>query len=287
MKKKIMAYNSRKIGELRDKIRDLGDDYTILSIDVDGVVYNTSIMQEILEEIDFRSTKKYRSLIANEETEDFKIDSKKSYAILNAILEETPFQDDENMRYGVPQRIVYPKIDYKRVYKDENFVKNAETGITTVDYIRHIMENKPDNVFVIFNTHYNMEHESFEKIKELYRLFPNIDGIIAMPYHKTIGSNECNNKADKLRERLGKDVVRNVIHIDDLKKNCTDIRESGGMDIRFLEFGYDDTHTLGDRFTRIANLDPYYLSFVISYIEFKRKYPEYEMENECKVLRKK
>ena len=73
MEDEIMAYNSRKIGELRDKIRDLGDDYTILSIDVDGVVYNTSIMQEILASIDFRSTKKYRSLIANEETEDFKI----------------------------------------------------------------------------------------------------------------------------------------------------------------------------------------------------------------------
>lgn len=287
MEEKIMSYNLKKLVELREKIKELGDDYTILSIDVDGVVYNTSIMQEILASIDFRSTKKYRSLIANEETEDFKMDSKKSYAILNAILEETPFQDDENMRYGVPQRIVYPKIDYKRVYKDENIVKNDETGVTTVDYIRYIIENKPDNVFVIFNTHYNMEHESFEKIKELYRLFPNIDGVLAMPYHKTIGSNECTNKAVELRQRLGIPNVKNVIHIDDLKKNCTDIREDGGMDIRFLEFGYDETHTLGDRFTRISNLDPYYLSFIISYINYKREHPEYEMENEYKVLRKK
>ena len=129
--------------KLINDIMNCNGDYQLFCIDIDDVVYNTdAVMQEILATIDYRATKKYREKISIETSEDSLSESEKSFAILNAILEETPYTED--MENGAQQTLIYPKIDYSKVYKSEHLIPGS------IEFINHMLQKREKNYFSVF-----------------------------------------------------------------------------------------------------------------------------------------
>ena len=280
----IEEFNRMRQIKLINDIMSCNGDYQLFCIDVDDVVYNTdAVMQEILATIDYRATKKYREKISIETSEDSLSESEKSFAILNAILEETPYTED--MENGAQQTIIYPKIDYSKVYKSEHLIPGS------IEFINHMLQKREKNYFFIYLSHRNPIREGHEKMLKLYELTPNIDAIITLPYHIETGSKEVNSKALWVKQSLALENLNNCILIDNSRSNCKDWRKQGGIDIRYLTDGVEQTHSINNHLLKLTSLDPYYIQFVLSYIKYIRQNTSYtvvDLDNNFKekVLKK-
>ena len=270
----IMEFNESKRQELIEKIRNCGDDYTILVLDVDNVIYNSNpIMQKLIGERDYRATDEARIFYAKEGSEDSKLAHVNSYKILDAILEETAYEDyDEELDEYITRR--YKPIDYEEVYVSETLFPGVK------ERLNGILNNREDNFFVIACSHRNPVSEGIVKTKKLYEEFPGLDFVITMPFHVEIGSGEMNSKAEFVKKLLLLDDLHNCILIDDAKKNCVDFRKHNGMDIKFLPNGHKahNEDKPSDHLSKLNELDPYMIQFCISYIEYLRKNREYYYE---------
>ena len=267
--KKIVEFNKLKRLELINKIINCNGKYTLLCIDVDDVIFNTEpYVQDLLEQIDYRATKKYREEVASESSEDAMQSMKRHYKILNAILEETVFIDYDDRKDRLISRN-YKQLDYGDIYQDKNLFMES------VEYIRNILTNRDKNTFVIFISHRNPEREGIIKMERLYELFPEVDAIETIPFHEEKGSDIVNSKALYIKEVYALDSLENCILIDNSRGNCLDFRKHGGMDIRYLPQGFSKKHKLSDHLSKISNLDPTMFQFVISYINYARENPEY------------
>ena len=265
----IMEYNKLKRLELINKIINCKGNYTLLCIDVDDVIFNIEpYVQGLLEQIDHKATKKYREEVASESSEDVMEAMKKHYKILNAILEETMYVDYDDRKDRIIKRN-YKQLNYDDIYEDKNLFMES------VEYIRHLLNNRSNNTFVIFISHRNPEREGITKTKRLYELFPNVDCIETLPFHEKIGTDIISSKALYIKEVYALDNLKKCILIDNSRGNCLDFRKYGGMDIRFLPEGYKKKHTLADHLSKLSDLDPTMLQFVISYIRYARKHPKY------------
>lgn len=280
----IEEFNHMRQIKLINDIMSCNGDYQLFCIDVDDVVYNTdAVMQEILATIDYRATKKYREKISIETSEDSLSESEKSFAILNAILEETPYTED--MENGAQQTLIYPKIDYSKVYKSEHLIPGS------IEFINHMLQKREKNYFFIYLSHRNPIREGYEKMLKLYELTPNIDAIITLPYHIETGSKEVNSKALWVKQSLALENLNNCILIDNSRSNCKDWRKQGGIDIRYLTDGVEQTHSINNHLLKLTSLDPYYIQFVLSYIKYIRQNTSYtvvDLDNNFKekVLKK-
>lgn len=280
----IEEFNRMRQIKLINDIMSCNGDYQLFCIDVDDVVYNTdAVMQEILATIDYRATKKYREKISIETSEDSLSESEKSFAILNAILEETPYTED--MENGAQQTIIYPKINYSKVYKSEHLIPGS------IEFINHMLQKREKNYFFIYLSHRNPIREGHEKMLKLYELTPNIDAIITLPYHIETGSKEVNSKALWVKQSLALENLNNCILIDNSRSNCKDWRKQGGIDIRYLTDGVEQTHSINNHLLKLTSLDPYYIQFVLSYIKYIRQNTSYtvvDLDNNFKekVLKK-
>ena len=280
----IEEFNHMRQIKLINDIMNCNGDYQLFCIDIDDVVYNTdAVMQEILATIDYRATKKYREKISIETSEDSLSESEKSFAILNAILEETPYTED--MENGAQQTLIYPKIDYSKVYKSEHLIPGS------IEFINHMLQKREKNYFFIYLSHRNPIREGYEKMLKLYELTPNIDAIITLPYHIETGSKEVNSKALWVKQSLALENLNNCILIDNSRSNCKDWRKQGGIDIRYLTDGVVQTHSINNHLLKLTSLDPYYIQFVLSYIKYIRQNTSYtvvDLDNNFKekVLKK-
>ena len=280
----IEEFNHMRQIKLINDIMSCNGDYQLFCIDVDDVVYNTdAVMQEILATIDYRATKKYREKISIETSEDSLSESEKSFAILNARLEETPYTED--MENGAQQTLIYPKIDYSKVYKSEHLIPGS------IEFINHMLQKREKNYFFIYLSHRNPIREGHEKMLKLYELTPNIDAIITLPYHIETGSKEVNSKALWVKQSLALENLNNCILIDNSRSNCKDWRKQGGIDIRYLTDGVVQTHSINNHLLKLTSLDPYYIQFVLSYIKYIRQNTSYtvvDLDNNFKekVLKK-
>ena len=130
----IMEYNKLKRLELINKIIKCNDNYVLLCIDVDDVIFNTEpYVQELLEQIDHKATKKYREEVASESSEDAMQSMKKHYKILNAILEETMYVEYDDRKDRVIKRN-YKQLDYNDIYENKNLFMES------LQYIKHIFQ---------------------------------------------------------------------------------------------------------------------------------------------------
>ena len=116
--------------------------------------------------------KKYRRLYADShrffgdqiENDDF---NKKFWDLRNQILED----------YGP----YYGAIDYELIHKEENLYENA------MNFFNHTLENRDENTFIFFLSHYNPEREAVLKIQKYYEYTMNnhgeslMDGILVLP----------------------------------------------------------------------------------------------------------
>lgn len=265
----VVEYNSLKKLELMAKMLKSEGKFRLICIDVDDVIFDTDpIIQKKLEEIDYRSTKKYRESIAHESSEDMRELLDESFNILDAILEETVYAEYDDLKEKTTMRS-YKQINYDEVYKEENLIPNA------INFVRNIIDNRGENDFVIFLSHMNPEREGIAKAKVLYELFPEVDVVETLPFHIEPGSKNVNSKALWIKQVYGLDNLSNCYLIDNSRSNCKDFRKHGGNFVRYLQDGFDKESTLADRISRLTNLDPYKLQFAMSFISYCRKHPEY------------
>jgi len=268
----IKEFNNCKKEALKEKIKkckECNEEYRLFCIDVDGVVFNTDpVVQEIIEKIDYRATKKYIEQLSHENTEDMRESIDKSFDILDAILEETRYveYDEEKLRTVIHD---YKRLNYDEIYVKENLIPGS------VECIREMIKNREKNDFFIFLSHRNPEREGMTKARVLYELVPEIDAVETLPFHKAPGSKIVTSKALWIKEKYELDSINNCYLIDDTKKNGFDFRKNGGIDIRYLLNGFNESHTLADHMSKLANLDPYMIQFAISYIEFSKNNPYY------------
>ena len=277
----IMKYNKAKLNELSKNIMECNGDYNLYCIDVDDVVYNIApLMQKIFARIDKRSTNKYRERIVKETPQDSQAGFKMSYTILNAILEETKCVIEKDNGQTEELDFTKPLIDYEALYSDENLFPLA------VEYIKYMIETKGPNDFFIFVSHRNPEREGIIKTRRLYELIPEIDGVITLPFHEKVGSCKVNDKGLWVMQTLLLENLDNAVLIDNSKSNGKAWRARNGIDIRYLENGFDSDNTLSDHMFKLANLDPHMIQFSLSFIEYARKYPEYSDEVDNQKVKK-
>lgn len=278
----IMKYNKIKISELSKKIAETNGDYRLICIDVDDVIFDiANLMQEILADIDYRATNKYREMIVNDETsEDAKLEFKKSYKILDAILEENKCVVEKENGQKEYLDFTKPLIDYEKVYEDKNLFPLA------IQYVKNMIANRGPNEYYIFLSHRNPIREGIIKTKRLYELIPEIDGIITLPFHE--GTNEMTDKGLWVLQTLQLDNLNNAILIDNSKSNCKKWRAREGIDIRFEPDGFNVTHSLADHLSRLTELDSYNLQLCYSFIKYVRDNPGYAdlYEHKIKVKRR-
>ena len=269
----LNEFNRSKIIKLINDIQNCNGDYILYVIDVDDVVYNTEpVMQRVLMSIDPRATKKYREKISRETSEDSAYETAKSFTILDAILEETSYVDEKEN--GTFQTIVYPKIDYEKIYALENLMPNA------IFNINEMLKNRKKNEFFIYLSHINPIREGIIKTRRLYELTPDIDAVMTLPYHIKPGTKEVSSKADFLKNSLALDTLENCILIDNSKSNGRDWRGHGGTDIRFLPEGHDTNADLMDRIMKLTYLDPYAICNSVVLINYLKANQNYCMEDE-------
>ena len=274
---KIIEYNTLKKLKLMEKILNSKGNYRLFCIDVDDVIFNVdSVVQDKLEKIDYRATKKYREKIARETSEDMRESLDKSFDILDSILEETRYieYDEEKDRTIIHD---YQKINYDEIYQNINLIPGS------IEFIKYMLENRGENDFFIFLSHKNPEREGIIKTKKLYELFPEIDAVETLPFHIEIGSKKVNSKALWIKQVYGLENLNNCYLIDNSKTNCKDFRKHGGIDIRYLPDGFESDCTLADHMSKLAILDPYMLQFVLSYIKYARNNPNYIDEVDIKM----
>lgn len=267
--KNIVEYNTLKKLKLIENILKCNGNYKLICIDVDDVIFNTDpFVQEKLEQIDHRATKKYREEIAKETSEDMRESLCKSFDILDAILEETLYIDYDDEKEKTTRRS-YKTLDYDEIYQDKNLI------LSSVQYIKNMLSNRGENEFFIFLSHKNPDREGLVKAKRLYELFPEIDVVETLPFHIEPGSKSVNSKALWIKQVYGLDNLDNCYLIDNSKSNCKDFRKHGGYDIRFLPDGFNKSHNLADKFSKLDSLDPYMIQFAISYIKYARENSNY------------
>jgi len=266
---KIVEYNKLKKLELMKKILETNGNYRLFCIDVDDVIFNTDpFVQQKLESIDYRATKKYREEIAHETTEDMRELLGKSFDILDAILEETLYVDYDDEKEKITRRS-YKKLNYDEVYEDSNLIPGA------VDFINNMLKNRGENDFFIFLSHKNPEREGVVKAKRLYELFPSVDAVETLPFHIEPGVKCVNSKALWIKQVYNLDNLDNCYLIDNSKTNGIDFRKHGGYDIRYLPEGFTRKHTLADHMSKLTSLDPSMIQFALSYINYARNNPSY------------
>lgn len=267
--KNIVEYNKLKRLDLMKKLLESGEEARLFCIDVDDVIFDTDkFVQQKLEEIDYRATRKYREEISHETSEDARDLVSQSFNILDAILEETVYvdYDDEKEKTSL---ISYPVLDYEEIYQDSNLIPG------TVEFINEMLKNRGEHDYFIFVSHRNPEREGVIKTRRLYELFPEIDAVETLPFHAEPGVKTMNSKAVFIKEIYNLDNLNNCCLIDNSKNNCKDFRKYGGYDIRYLPEGFNDKHTLADHMSKLTNLDPYMIQFAISYIKYSRSNPNY------------
>ena len=275
----IMKKNKIKLNELSKNIMYCNGDYRLYCIDVDDVIFNVAgIMQKILEKIDYRATNKFREEIAKETSADYDREREKHLIILNAILEETKCIVKKDRGQDEILDFTEPLIDYKALYTD----KYLFPGV--VENLNNIIENRGENEFFIFVSHRNPEREAIIKTERLYELFPEIDGVITLPFRE---NGKMTDKGLCVQQTLLLENLDNSILIDNSRSNCLMWRDRNGIDIRFLPEGFNERHTLSDHMTKLAVSDPYMLQFCLSYIEYSRLHPEYTEEIDSKQKVKK
>lgn len=259
----IKEKNRRKRIQLMNDIGKCQGDYSLFCIDIDDVIYDTDrVMQDKLTSIDYRATKKYRELISKETSEDSLNEIKKSFSILDSILEEYPYI--EELEDGTKRKYAYPKIDYSDIYRTENLISGS------IDNVNKMIEQKDEKTFFIYLSHCNPEREGLEKMLQLYKLTPQIDAIITLPYHIGNGSKEVNSKGTWVKQSLALDNLDKCILIDNSKSNCKEWRRQGGIDIRYLTDGFELPYILEEHLLRLPSLDPTNIQFIISCIKHVR-----------------
>lgn len=276
----IMKFNKTNLNELSKNIMECNGDYKLYCIDVDDVVFRIApLMQKIFERIDKRSTNRYRERIVKETPQDSQAGFKMSYAILNAILEETKCVIEKDNGQTEELDFSMPLIDYETLYSDENLYP------LVVDFINNMIKNKEPNEFFIFVSHRNPEREGIIKTRRLYELFPEIDGVITLPFHEKVGSSKVNDKGLWVMQTLLLENLDKAVLIDNSKSNGKAWRSRNGIDIRFLEEGFDEDSTLTDHMFKLTDLDPHMIQLALSFIDYVRKHPEYaeEVDNREKV----
>ena len=270
--REIIRHNLENRSELIKKIVESNGDYRLFCIDVDDVVYNLADkVEEVLEKIDSRATRKFRAWAATQGTVDEETYRKKSYAILNAILEELTYVDVNLENESITKRN-YKRIDYEKLYVDENLFPGV------IENINYLLQNRRENDFYIFLSHYNPEREAEIKTKKWYELFPTIDAVETLPFHTERGGKIFNVKALWLKETYGLENLNNCWIIDNDFTNCRDFKRSGGRYMHFLSKGFDGSHTLVDHLSKLTSLNPYDIQFAISFIEYCAENPEYSDE---------
>ena len=269
MENMIVEYNKLKRLRLMERILLSGKNFRLFCIDVDDVVFNTDpFVQQKLEKIDYRATKKYREEIAHETSEDTRELTNKSFDILDAILEETVYVDYDDEKEKTTLRS-YPVLDYEEIYQDSNLIPGA------VESIRNMLENRGENDFFIFLSHKNPDREGIIKTRRLYELFPEIDAVETLPFHAEPGIKTMNSKALFIKEIYNLENLNNCYLIDNSKSNGKDFRKYNGYDIRYLPEGFNNRHTLADHMSKLTYLDPFMIQFAISYIKYARRHPKY------------
>ena len=266
--KNLMECNTLRRLDVISKILKSNGNYKIICIDVDDVIFDTdTVVQKLLEEIDYRATKKYREKISHETSEEREL-LEESFNILDAILEETIYIDYDEEKEKITRKS-YKTIDYNHVYQEENLVSNA------IQFVRDILDSRQENEFVIFLSHRNPEREGLIKTKILYKLFPDVDVIETLPFHIERGSKKMNSKALWMKQIYNLKDLRNVYLIDNSRTNCKDFRKHGGNFARYLPEGFNCESTLADHMSKLTSLDPYMLRFALSFIDYCRNNPEY------------
>ena len=276
----IMKYNDTKIEELKGKIKTSNGNYHLYCFDVDDVVFNVAgLMQEIIGRIDYRATEEYRNSAKTKYTtsKDIEYIDKLSFKILNAILEETKCTIESEKGFRLVKEYLdfsKPIIDYEELYLDKNLYEYA------IEFIKNMITMQGENDFFIFISHRNPEREGIIKTRRLYELVPEIDAVLTLPFHKEAGCSEMNSKSAFIQETLELPYLDNCILIDNSRLNCIDWRRNGGTDIRYLPDGFNDDHTLYDYMSKLDNLDPYMINFILTLIKYSRENPEYTEELE-------
>ncbi len=267
--KNVIEYNTLKKVKLIENILKCGGNYRLFCIDVDDVIFNTDpFVQNKLDEIDHRATKKYREEIAKETSEDMRESLKKSFDILDAILEETEYVDYDDEKEKTTRRN-YKRLNYEEIYQDKNLIPGA------VEFVRGILDTRGENDFFIFLSHKNPEREGLVKAKKLYELFPDIDAVETLPFHIEPGTKRVNSKALWIKQVYGLENLDNCYLLDNSRSNCKDFRKHGGNFVRYLPDGFDDTHTLADHMSKLNLLDPYMFQFALSFINYFRNNSNY------------
>lgn len=267
--KEIVEYNKLKRLELMTKLLKSRGNYRLFCIDVDDVIFNTDpLVQQLLEIIDHRATKKYREEIAHETSEDMRDALNKSFDILDAILEETIYVDYDDEKEKTTRRS-YKQLDYNEIYQDNNLISGS------VDFIKNMLANRLENDYFIFLSHKNPEREGVVKTKKLYELFPEIDAVETLPFHVEAGSKRVNSKALWIKQVYGLENLDNCYLLDNSRSNCKDFRKHGGNFIRYLPESFDKQHTLADHMSKLDSLDPYMFQFAMSFIDYTRGNVDY------------
>jgi len=253
---KYVNENSQKLINLIQNIFNRKGNFRLFCIDIDDVVVNFKPwLQEQLGKIDYRATDNYRREIASEESQDYDHDRRLSFKILDEILEEQK-KEYEGL------------IDYKSFYQNPNNVYKC-----AIKYINMLLQNKQDGDFFVFLTHRNIELEKNVKIEEFSKYCPNIDGIITPSFHDLEGK-----KVNKLIYvmdflHIDKKYAKNLVLIDNTKKNVRDFIDGGAVGIRFLEPTYKGHFTMKDYLTKLADLDPVNIDRVMAAIEYEKEHP--------------
>lgn len=283
----IMEYNDTRIEELKEKIVKTNGNYRIFCFDVDDVVFNIDpIMQEILGRIDERSTQKYRNSAKDKYTtsKDSNYIDNMSSKIFNAILEESKCIIEIEKGFRLIKEYLdftKPLIDYEELYLDKNLYENA------IEFIKQMIATKGENDFFIFISHRNPEREGIVKTRRLYELVPEIDAVLTLPFHKKAGCNEMNSKSAFIQEKLELPYLDNCILIDNSRTNCIDWQKNGGTYIRYLPDGFNEEHSLSDHMSKLSNLDPYMINFILTLLKYSRENSKYaeELDNQ-KIIKK-
>lgn len=267
-----LMINDLKIGEFIENIKreiELGTDFKIVCFDIDNTIINEkTLKEELIKLVDIRATREYRDRISFGKTsEDVKVIDKEFYDRLDRVLEEV------DSKYK-------GKMNFDRLYNDSQLFPYVR------EYVNELLNNRPSNVYYIIVSHYNPIREAIKKITYFSKLFPNIDAIFTVPFHKELYSEKAdrkmNSKAEFLLSMLPfPNVSKHIYFVDDSHSVTKDNYTHGIKSIPFLPNGRDgivDFNPISNHAGMVTSLNPIELEMAMNYHDYYYEQMVQDME---------
>lgn len=247
-----------------------GTDFRIICFDIDNVIINEkNLKEEQIKLIDERATSEYHDRMIKDKTaEDRKEIDREYYDLFDRVLEEV---DPEYKG----------RIDYDAIYNDSNLFKYYG-NLTVADAINSLINNRRLNDYFILLSHYNPEREAVKKIQYFSKLFPQIDAIVTVPFHKEPYQKGKNRKMTSKMGYLLLDVlapvfrlfpnIRNHIYMVDDSRSVS--KDTISKSIKSIPYLPSKRNPAGTNFNGITNpgiltdLTPNNLQMAIAYHDY-------------------